>query len=273
MKTEFNEPNLFQTFASYADREENHKTGLKSTSKDFNKFLKYAETIDYLIKNRRHLSDDEFVKLLTKYCSFMFDSMDMLRIISVMNGKNYFHYGTIQTQMFIDTENDKCSYNYVVAYTKRANIDFSYFYSIEELKKLEESKEIVLLTMREGYICDELDSINRKQGREYFKTHLRLENFYLNSCFKDLSSYLRGCSNEFKLAMLKHIRTNVTNSTLRKCMRDYLEILNNFLNYVTDVKDSHKIDDKLIRMCNTEFEKKGYNERLKRLNLEYGKSK
>ena len=280
MKIKFKTPDLGRIFCDYYCNEQNHKIGVENMIDGFNKYMEYAEQIHYLIKNRQSLTNEEFIERLNSYCCFDLNYKDMLKILSNMTGKNFIKDEEIRTTM-VDSRDlgymtEYYCYDMHIACTENANIKSLEFYSIEQLNKLINLGEIVVLDVfktTKSWL-DELDEQHRVENPIHFDVpfnHRRCCMPKFPIAELDLDYYLTDMNDEFKVEFYKYIRKNLKNKHLIDCLKKYLEEFNYYLKDCIIIRNSSfcsvEEEGKFAEMCKSEFDEKGCIERLKQLSL------
>lgn len=263
MKIEFSEIDWFWLYADYNKQE--------SLNKIFNKYLISAENLDQLIEKRRNISDAKFANILNDMmCTYLLNTDDIVKIVSLMNNKKYIDCTPMYTTMYHDTLQYKYCVDYNIVYTEKAEFDPSHYYTKEEIQNLVNQKEIVLLKKVDRKIWKQQDSLYRVEEYSCFETlGLKFENYFLNNWFYNLSDYFSSSDNgkEYNKALLKYIKLQVKKYMLEKEMVKSLENFNCNLKDLDETLKKHKTNQSEI--CASAFEQEGYNEKLTQLVLKY----
>lgn len=266
MKIEFNDFDWFdRNFADYDDQ--------KNLNELFNKYLICVENLDKLIEKRRNMSDEEFIKVLSDIdCRYKLDTYDIVKIVSIMNNKKYIGCERMRTTMYCDSPTSKDCIDYNIIYTQESKFDQFHYYSIEEIQNLVNKEQIVLLNEMDVELWNFNDRKYRSEEYIYFETlDLNFDNYFLNSWFHQLNHYLIPAreTNEYNKAVLKYIRLQLRKYKLESEMLKSLKRFSGNLRALDhDLKIYHPNQREI---CASNFEKNGYNDKLKQLTLKYNK--
>ena len=158
----------------------------------------YLEKSSYLVNNKMEdMNAHEFYNSLRKVFNIHFDPNDYLKILSLMNNKHYSRYINIRTNMY-----DENNYNvsYFGAATNKSNCMDNDLIDLNNIRKLTESNELVLLKP----IFKKDNNISK--NKEKYESHL-LEGVNINSSIIDEESilYPYACQLVKKELMVKNI--------------------------------------------------------------------
>ena len=124
----------------------------------------YLEKANYLINNKMiDMSKEELYRSLSEVFDIYFEPYDYVKMISMKNGMRYTRFVNINTYMY-DEDNNNISYLGVA--TRKADCQDNETLSLDKLRKLTDSYDLVLLKQR-------VNKNEAKSGRrDPFESHL-----------------------------------------------------------------------------------------------------
>lgn len=220
----------------------------------------------------KNMSDEEFYNLISKLYNFDFDEYDYLKIISEVNHQNYnlfIKIGTYMTFNDIATEghgkgfewwNQLYQITYIAALSDDAEIESDVVLTKEEIKRLIESKKIVLVKTNANPILNELP---------YSEEVETLPTMDLGfECYsKDSSIELRK---QDGLGLVPLLRKKFTKRKIVHDMKAYINELEEDINKLLSMGQDDFIFSRVSKLCsnwyNQSEEKQMIRELVKKVN-------
>ena len=229
-----------------------------------------AESCLTMIYDRSMLTDEQFYEMLLKF-AYIYDwnGYDCSCVLGLAHNLEFIGEAVIKTTMHANIQNteghgrdfswwnEEIGIDFRILYTKDFTVDYDHFYTIEEIKKLIDTKQIIIICEENRNLAWEKSNYKKEEYQEFDYAY---DDYSMKYVFFNKNG-------KFYPYTLKYIRSIINEKTLLELFKDHLDHSRREI-YGATHKSCWTGDHfkKVAEEYSQEFKNQGYAKRLKRLN-------